>query len=49
MTYPDGNTATFAYNHLNQMKSLSDWLGNTSTFTYDSAGICSPLPTPPAW
>lgn len=43
MTYPDGNTVTFAYDSQNDMSSLTDWIGKTTGFKYDGAGSLSEI------
>ncbi|HZT98001.1 MAG TPA: hypothetical protein VFB34_14305 [Chloroflexota bacterium] len=45
-TYPDGNSARFSCNQLDQMSSASDWPGHTTSFTYDSAGNLSEIEVP---
>jgi len=49
VTYPDVSAATYAYNAMNQMASVKDWLGTsggTTSFTYDSGQNLATV-TPP--
>ena len=37
-TYPGGLVVTYAYDALNRMASVKDWLNQTTSYTYDPAG-----------
>src|SRR5205814_3821623 len=38
ITYPGGKTVTYGYDAMNRLKTVTDWLYNTTTYNYDANG-----------
>jgi RHS repeat-associated protein len=43
LTYPGNNQVHYAYDELNRLKTVTNWLGQTATYAYDDAGRMTSL------